>query len=570
MLQILLDAALLGGITITILGLLLLGLRWYFGDSILIKLMFWNSLLLMTGGADVFLLERFGISPLTLGIAAALGTTITVAVIVVIYRQIVLPVRKLAAASQEMSTGNVEIECDCHQRDEIGSLTQSLNQVLDYQRSMSAIAGQIAGGDLTTAIQPRSHKDALGNTFVQLLNNLRHFAQRLQTNAVEVAQASKQLSQSATEAEDATLQISQTVANIADGASQQAYTIEMARTSLTEHDSQLEHIAAGAQQQSRAVAESAQMRDEQRRAIDEVRSAVVGSEEAVKRTRLAADSGIQTVLETINGMHAIARAVDQVNERMTEMAERNRQIGVIVATIDEISERTNLLALNAAIEAARAGDHGKGFAVVADEVRKLAQRSARSTAEITSLIQSMQHSTVQTISAMDKNRTEVARGLELAGSTQSGFADIQQAVAQVSTSIHALTLSMGLMENSSQALQNVLAQVAEVTENNGLATQQLAVGSRQILQMFEELSAISEENSAAASQVAASTDEVNNQVTQTGISAHGLDQLADRLQALAQQFRLNQESAANRAPRVKQPERVGQDSTVQEQQLVLA
>jgi methyl-accepting chemotaxis protein len=570
MLQILLEAVLLGGITITILGLLLLGLRWRFGDSILIKLMFWNSLLLMTGGADVFLLERFGISPLTLGIAAALGTTITVAVIVVIYRQIVLPVRKLAEASHEMSTGNLEIEFACDQRDEIGSLTQSLNQVLNYQRSMSVIAGQIAGGDLSTAIEPRSNKDVLGNTFVQLVSSLRHFAQCLQSNAVEVGQASKKLSQNAAEAEDATSQISQTIANIADGASQQAYTIELARNSLTEHDSQLEHIAAGAQQQSRAVAESAQMRDEQRRSIDEVRTAVLGSEEAVQRTRLAADSGIHTVQETINGMQAIARAVDQVNERMAEMAERNRQISVIVATIDDLSERTNLLALNAAIEAARAGEHGKGFAVVADEVRKLAQRSAHSTAEITSLIQSMQHSTAQTISAMDKNRAEVARGLELAGSTQSGFVDIQQAVAQVSTSIQGLTSSMAQMENSSQALQNVLAQVAEVTESNGVATQRLSTGSRQILQMFEELSAISEQNSAAASQVAASTDEVNNQVTQTGVSAQGLDQLAGGLQELVQQFRLNQEIATNQAPRTKQPELIEQDSTAREQQLVLA
>ncbi|MBI1297691.1 HAMP domain-containing protein [bacterium] len=568
MLQILFEAALLGGITITILGLLLLGLRRHFGDSILIKLMFWNSLLLMTGGAAVFLLERFGISPLTLGIAAALGTTITVAVIVVIYRQIVLPIRKLAAASHEMSTGNLEIEFDCQQRDEIGSLTQSLNEVLNYQRSMSVIAGQIASGDLSTAIEPRSNKDVLGNTFVQLVSSLRHFAHRLQANAVEVGQASKKLSQNAAEAEDATSQINQTIANIADGASQQAYTIEMARNSLTEHDSQLEHIAVGAQQQSRAVAQSAQMRDEQRRSIDEVRTAVLGSEEAVQRTRLAADSGIHTVQETINGMQAIARAVDQVNERMAEMAERNRQISVIVATIDDLSERTNLLALNAAIEAARAGQHGKGFAVVADEVRKLAERSTRSTAEITSLIQSMQHSTTQTIRAMDKNRAEVARGLELAGSTQSGFVDIQKAVAQVSASIQGLTSSMAQMENSSQALQNVLAQVAEVTESNGVATQRLSTGSRQILQMFEELSAISEQNSAAASQVAASTDEVNNQVTQTGVSAQGLDQLAGGLQALAQQFQLN-EAPSTRQAKMNPPKRIEQDSTVQERQLLL-
>lgn len=49
--------------------------------------------------------------------------------------------------------------------------------------------------------------------------------------------------------------------------------------------------------------------------------------------------------------------------------------------------------MNAAIEAARAGEQGRGFAVVADEVRKLAERTRKSTSEISSHILSVQAET---------------------------------------------------------------------------------------------------------------------------------------------------------------------------------
>lgn len=137
--------------------------------------------------------------------------------------------------------------------------------------------------------------------------------------------------------------------------------------------------------------------------------------------------------------------VSEVVQTMGSINESARKIVDIIGVIDGIAFQTNILALNAAVEAARAGEQGRGFAVVASEVRNLAQRSAAAAKEIKALIgDSVEKvdtgsklvdqagSTMQEVVESIKRVTDIMAEISAASQEQTaGIEQINQAIAQM-------------------------------------------------------------------------------------------------------------------------------------------
>lgn len=127
-----------------------------------------------------------------------------------------------------------------------------------------------------------------------------------------------------------------------------------------------------------------------------------------------ANAGANKVRETISGMDTIRDQIQETSKRIKRLGESSQEIGDIVELINGLAEETNILALNAAIQAASADGAGRGFAVVADEVQRLAERAAKATRQIETLVETIRTDTAEAVTSMESTTSEVVRGAKLA------------------------------------------------------------------------------------------------------------------------------------------------------------
>ncbi|WDY56064.1 methyl-accepting chemotaxis protein [Pseudomonas sp. PSKL.D1] len=186
----------------------------------------------------------------------------------------------------------------------------------------------------------------------------------------------------------------------------------------------------------------------------------------------------------------LAQRLQGTNDTVEALAGQAQQIGTVLEVISSIAEQTNLLALNAAIEAARAGEQGRGFAVVADEVRNLAKRTAVSTQEIRTIIETLQQGSRQAVEAMHHSRDGVARCVEdselaaaVLQAVSSDIAHIDQLNGQiVSTTREQSAVSLEIVER--------LQSVQGIAQGTAQDVQALASNSRRLPPIATRLDAL--------------------------------------------------------------------------------
>jgi len=249
-------------------------------------------------------------------------------------------------------------------------------------------------------------------------------------------------------------------------------------TQLRSSGNELSSVADTQRMESTQVATSV---NEMSASVHEVarnsNSAAVATQEATEQ----ASYGRTLVNETAQTIRELAKEVENASVVIQQLAKDSNDIGSVLDVIKSIAEQTNLLALNAAIEAARAGEQGRGFAVVADEVRTLASRTQQSTQEIHGMIERIQTSANNAVTAMDRGCSQAQRTVDKATEADNALQEIRRAIESIN--------AMNAQIATAAVQQSAVAEEINVNiESINSSSEKTATGSTHVATASEQLS----------------------------------------------------------------------------------
>ncbi len=466
---------------------------------------------------------------------------VSMIIIWIVAGHITSPIKDAAFMAEQLSEGFLIDEIPVNSDDETGHLLKAMNNMTAYFKEMAIVSDQIANGELSVSVKPRSDNDRFGNSFQEMAAYLQDMARKADRIAlgdlsVKVEPKSQRdrfgksfrnmldntlsLVQSKDERDNiqkSIVQLLNEVSNVATGnltvqaeirsditgsiaasfntmiiklrqiINQVQETTLQVNSSATEIKKTTDNLATGSEIQYAQINDTSSAIEQMATSIQEVSNNATMSAQVADRSLVSARQGAEAVQNNINAMQRIREQVQETAERVRRLGERTQEIGRSVKQIKDIAKRTSVLALNASIQASAAGESGRGFAVVAEEVERLADRAANATKQITTLTQSIQSETFEVVAAMEETTREVAEGSHLANEAGQALEEIQTVSKQLSDLIQSISQSSQQQARGSEAIANAMIGISEITEQMAKGSQKAAMSVHDLVSLADTL-----------------------------------------------------------------------------------
>ncbi|HDQ14874.1 MAG TPA: HAMP domain-containing protein [Sediminispirochaeta sp.] len=142
-----------------------------------------------TDGAQVELIALVGM---------VLGVLLALLLGVILTRGITAPMAKGVGFAKAIAAGNLDIELDVRQKDEVGQLADALRFMLKSLKYKEGVVTRIAEKDLTVEVDPASDQDKLGYSLKEMVQSLNDILSQVNVAVEQVNGGSDQVSQAST------------------------------------------------------------------------------------------------------------------------------------------------------------------------------------------------------------------------------------------------------------------------------------------------------------------------------------------------------------------------------------
>lgn len=385
-------------------------------------------------------------------------TGIAVTLVLLLFaRGIISSLAQLRKAVDKVAGGDFTVRAQLNTNDELGSLGKAFDDLLDDR--------------LATLAEAEKENDQLNDSIITVLESVSLLSEKDLSVLVPVNEdITGPVADAMNLMTEETARVLNDIRNVSNNVEQVADLVKLQSDKVTS-------VAAS----ERVVVETAMGKlDIASKAMNEVAQLAQTCNDTANRAAESTKTAFDTVTNTADGMHDIRETISETEKRIKRLGERSQEITTVVDIIKDIAERTHGLALNASMQAAAAGDAGRGFAVVADEVQRLAESSRNSTAQITSLVRSIQSETSETMSTMNKAISQVVDGSGLAEragkemqETQKTTSELVEAVLNIAKLSIEQAKSHDDLKNDTLAIRNSTNDTGRELEEQTLHTIQL-------------------------------------------------------------------------------------------------
>lgn len=442
---------------------------------------------------------------------AVLSGILILALAYLIGRSLSAPIIALAGAASRISQGDVEVDVTVRTKDELGLLADSFRTLTEYVRDVQRAVAEVANGDLSRRLVPRSPADQLsqstnrvseslqaltaavggvaadateGNTAArvnaeQFMGAYRELAERtngmLDAMLAPVSEATTTLELVANHDLTASMTgtykgdhdrlktaVNVAVHNVREGLLQVSRGAEQVRAASGQIAAGSQTLAAGASEQAASLSES-------RSVLETVAGMTSRNAENAQHANGLSDAAQQS-------SQAGSESIEQMNSAVAKIRAAVENTAQIIRDINQIAFQTNLLALNAAVEAARAGDAGRGFAVVADEVRNLAQQAKQAAQKTEELLQD--------------SIKQAERGEAITKDVTRSLGQIVVSVAKVGEIIGEIAAASREQSQGIDQVHKASAQMDQVTHQNAASSEELSSTAEELSAQAQELTAM--------------------------------------------------------------------------------